>query len=201
MENIIELQSGILTAILFLGYLILWKIKRCEILKSEGVDVNVIFKAKSQIQKHFGILEKVMTILIVTIIIIHLFFKDYVSITHYNDKLDTSQIKAIGFFIGVIGLAICRIAQVTIGKSWRVGIDEQTKPSLITYGIYQYIKNPSYSGLYLLIIGVWLINPTILYSYWILAFFLMLEFQVRCEEEYLENQYLNDYLTYCKKNE
>jgi len=196
---IMEYQNGILTAILFLAYLTLWKIKRSEILKSDGIDVNVIFKVKSPIQKYFGILEKVMTILIVLIIIIHIFFKDYISITHYINKLDTILIKAIGFVIGIVGLAICRIAQVTIGKSWRVGIDEQAKPGLITHGIYKYIRNPTYSGLYLLVIGVWLINPTILYSYWILAFFLMMEFQVRCEEEYLESQYGNDYSTYCKK--
>jgi protein-S-isoprenylcysteine O-methyltransferase Ste14 len=105
----------------------------------------------------------------------------------------------LGFMLGLLGLGLCRIAQVTIGKSWRVGIDEQTKPGLVTNGMYRYIRNPTYSGLYLLCIGVWLINPTILYSYWILLFFVMMEFQVRCEEEYLESIYGNEYLEYCKR--
>jgi len=194
-----EFQNGIFTAILFFGYLALWKIKRRELLKLEGVDVNVIYKAQRPIQKYFGMLEKIMTILIVLIIIIHVFFKDCYTLTDYIKTLDNLKIKALGLFTGMIGLAICRIAQVTIGKSWRVGIDEQARPGLITNGIYKYIRNPTYSGLYLLVIGVWLINPTILYSYWILIFFLMMEFQVRCEEEYLETQYGNDYSVYCKK--
>ena len=94
---------------------------------------------------------------------------------------------------------ICRIAQLTIGKSWRVGIDENAKPGLITHGVYKYMRNPTYTGLYLLCISIWIINPTFLYSYWILAFFIMMEFQVRCEEEYLESQYGIEYLDYCKQ--
>jgi len=194
-----QIQNGILTAILFLGYLILWYIKRKEVLKSDGVEVNVIYRATKPIQKYFGILEKVMTISIVLIILIHIFFKDNYGVTDYIDFLDNQQFNIIGFIIGFLGLFICRVAQVTIGKSWRVGIDENAKPGLITNGIYKYMRNPTYTGLYLLCAGVWIINPTFLYSYWILAFFIMMEFQVRCEEEYLEYHYGNEYLDYCKR--
>lgn len=194
-----QVQNTILTTILFLGYLILWSIKRRELLKSDGVDVNVIFRATRPIQKYFGILEKVMTISIVLIIIIHAFFKDYFLATNYINCMDNPQIKILGFIIGLGGLLICRIAQITIGKSWRVGIDENAKPGLITHGIYKYMRNPTYTGLYLLCAGVWILNPTFLYSYWILAFYLMIEFQVRCEEEYLQTQYGNEYLDYCKQ--
>lgn len=194
-----QIQNVILTAILFLGYLILWYIKRREIFKSDGVDVNVIFRATRPIQKYFGILEKVMTISIVLIIIIHAFFKDDFAATNYINCLDNQQIKILGFIIGLGGLLICRIAQVTIGKSWRVGIDENAKPGLITHGIYKYMRNPTYTGLYLLCAGVWILNPTFLYSYWILVFFIIMEFQVRCEEEYLQTQYGKEYLDYCKQ--
>lgn len=191
--------STILTVILFLGYLILWSIKRKELLKSDGIDVNVIFKATRPIQKYFGVLEKAMTISIILIILIHTFFKNSFITTNYIDLLDNQSIKLLGFFIGFLGLSICRIAQVTIGKSWRVGIDEKAKPGLITNGIYKYMRNPTYTGLYLLCTGVWFLNPTFLYSYWILAFFIMMEFQVRCEEEYLESTYGNDYIEYCNR--
>ena len=63
-----EIQNSIATAFLFLCYVLLWNIKRKEILKSENIDVNVIFKATKPIQKYFGILEKFMTIAIVIII-------------------------------------------------------------------------------------------------------------------------------------
>lgn len=194
-----QIHNGILTAILFLGYLILWYIKRSELLKSEGVDANVIFRSYRPIQQYFGKLEKIMTISIVLIIVIHAFFKDDFAVTKSISCLDNQAIKIAEFIFGLVGLMICRIAQVTIGKSWRVGIDEDAKPGLITHGIYKYMRNPTYTGLYLLCAGVWMLNPTFLYSYWILAFFIMMEFQVRCEEEYLQTQYGKEYNDYCKR--
>ncbi len=140
-----------------------------------------------------------MSISIVLIIIIHTIFKDTFALTDSVDLRDNLPIKLIGFAIGVFGLTICRIAQTTMGKSWRVGIDEHAKPGLITNGIYKFMRNPTYTGLFLLCAGIWVVNPTFLYSYCILTFYIMIEFQVRCEEEHLESLYGNDYLGYCKK--
>lgn len=57
-------------------------------------------------------------------------------VTEYIEVLDNQQTRLLGFVIGISGLLICRIAQVTIVKSLRVGIDEKAKPGLITNGIF-----------------------------------------------------------------
>jgi len=189
----------IFSSFLFLSYVILWGIKRRELLKLEGVDANVLFKATKPIQKYFSSLEKIMTALIVVVIIAHALFRNKFVLTNYIECMDSSLIKITGFAVGILGLTLCRIAQVTIGKSWRVGIDDYAKPGLITNGIYKLIRNPTYTGLFLLCAGVWIINPTILCAFWIYTFFIMIEFQVRCEEEYLIAQYGNQYLEYCKR--
>jgi protein-S-isoprenylcysteine O-methyltransferase Ste14 len=194
-----QITSSILTIILFMGYLILWRIKRNEIRKSEGIDVNVIFKATRPIQQYFSSLEKIMTIAIALIILIHLFFSNQLKVTENIIHIDLKLLNLIGFLIGLSGLTICRIAQVTIGKSWRVGIDENAKPGLVKTRIYRFIRNPTYTGLFLMCAGIWIMNSTFLYSLWILAFCIMMEFQVRCEEEYLQLQYGNEYSEYCKK--
>jgi len=194
-----QLLNGIFTIALFIGYTLLWYIKRQEMLRSEGIDVNVIFKAKSPIQLYFASMQKLMSILLIIIIILHLFSGEKWLATNRLSLFDSLTLTIIGFAVGIIGLTICRIAQVTIGKSWRVGIDQQAMPGLITRGIYSYMRNPTYTGMYVMCAGVWLINPTILYSFWIVIFFIMMEFQVRCEEEYLEEKYGNSYTDYCKK--
>ncbi len=195
-----NIQKGILTIILFLGYVILWYIKRRELLRTEGIEANVIFKAVKPIQKYFSFLEKTMTISIVLIILSHIFFYGYNVLTSPMININSLMPNLIGFITGLAGLSLCRLAQVTIGKSWRVGIDESAKPGLVTIGIYNYIRNPTYTGLYFLCAGIWIINPTVLYSFWILAFVIMMEFQVRCEEEYLENQYGSAYLEYFRRS-
>jgi protein-S-isoprenylcysteine O-methyltransferase Ste14 len=194
-----QLINGIFTVALFLCYILLWYIKQQEMLRSEGIDVNVIFKAKRPIQVYFASLEKLMTLFLVIIITAHLLLGEKWLPTNTLALFDTLPFKIVGVIVGILGLMLCRIAQVTIGKSWRVGIDEPATPGLITKGIYSFMRNPTYTGLYVMCAGVWIINPTILYSFWIVIFFIMMEFQVRCEEEYLEEKYGNSYLDYCKK--
>ncbi len=195
-----HIQKGILTTLLFAGYVILWYIKRRDLLKTESVDANVIFKSKKPVQKYFSFLEKSMTATIVLIIPAHIFFYGYALVTSPMITVNYYMNDIIGFLTGVAGLSLCRIAQVTIGKSWRVGIDESAKPGLVTDGIYSYIRNPTYTGLYMLCAGVWIIITTPLFSFWFLAFFIMMEFQVRCEEEYLEQQYGEAYTEYFSRS-
>ncbi len=195
-----NIEKGILTVLLFLGYVILWYIKRRELLRIEGVDVNVIYKAEKPVQRYFGFLGRTMTAAVVFIITAHLFFYgEYLMITPLIN-INNFILNLTGFITGLSGLLLCRVAQVTIGRSWRVGIDESARPGLITNGIYRFIRNPTYTGLYLLCAGVWIINPTSLFLFWISAFVLMMEFQVRCEEEYLEEQYGMVYLEYFKQS-
>lgn len=193
------IANSVFTIALFITYLALWYIKRKELFKTEGAEANVLPRSTQPTQKYFAKLERILTGSIVLIIPAHLFFRNQFALTAYLEPLDIMSIKITGFLIGIAGLAICRIAQVTIGKSWRVGIDNQAKTGLITHGIYRLIRNPTYTGLFILCAGIWLLNPTYLYGSWILLFILTIEFQVRCEEEYLTVLYGNQYLEYLKR--
>lgn len=193
-----EILSTIVTVILFLGYVFLWKIKRSQLLKNNAVDPNILRANESPIQVYFGFLERVMRVTIILIILFYLFFKNKFGVTFTIEVLDNFETKIIAFGIGLLGLIICKIAQNTLGDSWRVGIDENARPGLVTKGIYSYVRNPTYSGLYILCIAVWLINPCVLYFCWMMLFYIMLEFQVRSEEEYLQTKYGKDYIEYSK---
>ncbi|HEX3048091.1 MAG TPA: isoprenylcysteine carboxylmethyltransferase family protein [Bacillota bacterium] len=96
----------------------------------------------------------------------------------------------------VVRLCFCLYAQLKMGISWRVGIDEATKSELIKTGLYPIIRNPTYLGLFILNLGLWLIWPT--WTTFILNIFFIytLEIQVRCEEDFLEGAYGKDYLEY-----
>lgn len=196
---VLNLANTIMTGGLFLAYGALWHAKRLEVFRSENVNVNVLSKSIKPVQRFFGFLERVMTLTMIALIALHLFFKDAFPFFSYLDLLDTSAFKIIGFTLGICGLILCRIAQVTMGNSWRVGIDERSMPGLITHGIYKFIRNPTYTGLFILVVGVLMINPTVLYSYWALSFFIIMEFQVRCEEEYLGSLYNDKYHEYCQR--
>lgn len=197
--EIITQNLGLLVAlILFALYGLLWRLKKVQMQRSEGVNPDVIFKAQKAVQKYFGVLEKILPILLTIILLLHFSLLPSWSITAPLFGKDSMYNEFAGLFVGLLGLMLCRVAQVTIGKSWRVGIDSDAKPGLVTNGVYKWIRNPTYTGLYLVCSGVYIALPSLLLMYWLLAFFISMEFQVRCEEEYLETMYGDEYRDYLK---
>jgi len=110
--------------------------------------------------------------------------------------LDHDMVNIIGFVLGLTGLLLCWKAQQEMGNSWRVGIDKQKKTVLVTSGVFKKIRNPTYSGLFLLCTGFYLIYPTLSFIVWVIAFYIAIEFQVRLEEEYLAESHGEAYSRY-----
>lgn len=183
---------------LYLIYLGLWKAKQVRQKKITGIDPNVMGKSTSSIQKYMHHILNIFTVYAVLIIILHSIQLQVGSLFSRIGVMDVMLFDVIGFLTGLAGLSICLYAQVKMGSSWRVGIDEKVKTDLITSGLYQYIRNPTYSGLFLLNIGVWLIWPTWTVFLLNFVFVLFLEIQVRCEEDYLASIHGEKYLEYKK---
>jgi protein-S-isoprenylcysteine O-methyltransferase Ste14 len=170
---------------LFLIYLGLWEIKRINQKKNTGIDPMVMASSASSIQKYMSQLMKVITAYAVIIIILHSVQLQVGSLFSRVEPMNFIVFDIIGFVTGLIGLAFCLYAQIKMGSSWRVGIDEKVKTDLVTTGLYKYIRNPTYLGLFLLNTGVWLIWPTWTIFFLNFIFVLFLDIQVRCEEDYL----------------
>ncbi|HOV26433.1 MAG TPA: isoprenylcysteine carboxylmethyltransferase family protein [Pseudobacteroides sp.] len=191
--------DGVFVIILFLIYIVLWKIKKAKQIKTTGINPEVMRNSTSNLQKYMYNITKILTLYAVIIIIMHILEVQFYSLFSRLELLDTLIFDVLGFAIGLIGLSLCFYAQQKMGKSWRVGIDEKIKTDLITTGIYKYIRNPTYLGLFMLNLGVWIIWSTWTIFIFNLVFVLFLEIQVRCEEDYLINVHGNDYMEYMKR--
>ncbi len=183
---------------LFLLYLVLWEIKRRRQIKATGTDPRVLGVSDSPVQKFFSAMTIILTVYIALIIIAHGTGVQWHSLFTRFPVLDGTVYDILGFAMGLGGLSLCCIAQNTMKNSWRVGIDEQAKTDLVKTGVYRYIRNPTYTGLFILNIGVWLIWPTWTITLFALSFFLVMEMQVRFEEEFLEKMHGNEYIDYFK---
>ena len=195
----INLIEGALVTLLFAGYLILWKVKKNVQKKQTGVDPEVMYSDTRPSQKYFVHLSRLMIVSIISLIGLHMFefinIPGFIRIDYFNGIF----FDMIGFGIGLSGLLMCLIAQINLGSSWRVGIDRKKKTKLITTGIFSITRNPTYCGLFILCAGVWMIFPTTSFLTWILIFMIMIEFQVRLEEEFLIKMHNEEYRLYCSK--
>ena len=103
----------------------------------------------------------------------------------------------LAFAAAAIGLMVA--AQLNMGASWRVGIDEGARPGLVTSGIYGWSRNPIYLAMFLLLAGFALMVPT--WPSVLLAIGAPIGFrrQAMFEESYLRRTYGDAFETYASR--
>ena len=92
---------------------------------------------------------------------------------------------SIGWVLMWISLFWLVAAQSQMGDSWRVGIDEDRKTTLITTGLFSISRNPIFLGMRISVLGLFLVSPTSLTLAILVAAELLIQIQVRLEESHL----------------
>lgn len=83
----------------------------------------------------------------------------------------------------VLGTAGALLAQVSMGESWRVGVDESETTRLVTSGAFAWVRNPVFSFIGLSLLGLVLLVPNATALLAGLLVFVGIELQVRVVEE------------------
>lgn len=104
----------------------------------------------------------------------------------------------LGIAALVLSLPIIALAQVQMGRSWRIGIDQQRETALVTSGIFTRSRNPIFLGMRINLFGLFLLVPTgATLAVWMLGELLM-AVQVRLEEAHLRAMAGSAYDAYCR---
>jgi protein-S-isoprenylcysteine O-methyltransferase Ste14 len=178
------LETAIAVA-MFAAYVGLWSRKRSSQRKATGVDPEVLARATTPLQAYFARLIGVITAVVVAILALHAVAPATWPPLVRVPALDGLGFDLAGAGVGFAGLALCAHAQAMMGDSWRVGIDAERRTALVTRGIYGLVRNPTYLGLHLVSLGLWLVWPTSLVAAYAVLFFVIMDIQVRAEEEHL----------------
>jgi protein-S-isoprenylcysteine O-methyltransferase Ste14 len=88
--------------------------------------------------------------------------------------------------VALIGAAIVIVAQVQMGRAWRVGVREGDAPLFVSHGLFRFSRNPIFVGMMLVELAAAMVSGT-WWSWAALALFIAsCAVQVRIEEAHLE---------------
>lgn len=107
---------------------------------------------------------------------------------------------AIGGVLYVCGVSLAFTAQLTLGRSWRIGVDAQERTELIVRGAFGIVRNPVFSALQLTAVALALLCSTPLAWLACSVQLVALELQVRgVEEPHLARIHAAAYLDYAAR--
>lgn len=193
----LDMPGTLYASVLFAGYALLWTLKRRSQLLATGIDPDVFAQRPSdRLQGYISGVSRVLQAYVAVLLVAHALAPATTWGLQRLPQLDHPGVDEIGLLFGVAGLTLCWYAQRTMAASWRVGIDERNATELVMDGPFRFVRNPTYSGLFALTLGFWLIWPTWAVLLFASLFIFMLEVQVRCEEEHLFRHHGETYARY-----
>lgn len=114
-------------------------------------------------------------------------------------RFNNQTVKYIGLALLFISLVWTVIAQGQMKNSWRIGIDTDTKTDLVTSGLFSVSRNPIFFGMILSLVGLFLTTPNALTLIFLILGYVLIQIQIRLEEEFLIKEHGQAYRSYRQK--
>ena len=170
--------------------LIVCVLVRVRLLKSLGIDA---FRFGKMDKKDFIIPP-------FALVFLYLLIANVWNLPHFDGLLFWNGILAwVGVVSCFLGLALFVWALVSFGKSFRVGIDEDSPGSLVTSGAFALSRNPIYVAFFFVLLGILLVYPTVVFLIYLLLATFLFTRQIKLEENSLRKIYGAAFDDYCKK--
>lgn len=104
-----------------------------------------------------------------------------------------------GWSLLLLSLGWLLVAQAQMGVSWRVGIDANQPTPLVQHGLFAWSRNPIFLSMRLALLGLLLVAPSAATLALLVAGELLMQVQVRLEEQHLSGLHGADYAAYCAR--
>jgi protein-S-isoprenylcysteine O-methyltransferase Ste14 len=106
-------------------------------------------------------------------------------------------IHVAGIVVATAGIAATVYAQLEMGDSWRIGVDEQETTTLVHTGVFGRVRNPIYTAMFAFALGIALLTPNLVAFASFILLVATIELHVRrVEEPYLLRTHGDAYRAY-----
>lgn len=102
----------------------------------------------------------------------------------------------VGWILIILSVAWVVLAQVQMGRSWRVGIDHEVRTDLVSRGLFRISRNPIFLGMVVQLIGVTFVQTDAITVSFLVTAFVLISVQIRMEEAHLADIHGPSYQDY-----
>lgn len=163
--------------------------------KQTGINPYVLGKTDTAYD-YIGVVFRVTFGMLAAAIILYSVFTSVYVYTAPIVWLDFNIFKWIGLALLIVSFIWTAIAQAQMGNSWRIGIDKENRTDLVHKGLFKVSRNPIFVGMRVALLGVFLIIPNALTLLALGLGDVLMQIQVRLEEEHLRGLHGADYDAY-----
>ncbi len=163
--------------------------------KQTGIN-PITFGKNDNAHDYIGFIMKVLIVLLFVAVLTYSMSEKMYSYLVPISYLQTQTLTIIGFALIHIALVWITIAQFQMSNSWRIGIDEKNKTKLVTYGVFSISRNPIFLGMIISVLGLFFIVPNALTFFLTITTYIIIQIQIRLEEDFLQKQHDQDYVNY-----
>jgi protein-S-isoprenylcysteine O-methyltransferase Ste14 len=108
-------------------------------------------------------------------------------------------LRLTGWGLLLLALVWLLVAQAQMGTAWRVGIDARQPTPLVQHGLFSRSRNPIFLSMRVALLGLVLVAPSAATLVLLVAGELLMQVQVRMEEQHLTGLHGERYAAYCKR--
>ena len=163
--------------------------------KRTGIN-PVTFKQTDSAHDFIGRVFKILFAAIVIVVLVYSFWPGAYQYFVPIVWLERSWLIWSGVALLLLSFIWTVLAQAQMGKSWRIGIDEEHRTPLVTSGVFGWSRNPIFVGMKITLLGLFLIIPNALTLLVFTMGFVLINIQVRLEEEFLVKAHAENYEQY-----
>ena len=166
--------------------------------KTNGVNPYKFGKSEST-HDYVGALFRLTILAAALVVILFVFLPSLYGYLVPISCLSNSALIIIGQILLTLAIGWVLIAQVHMRKSWRIGIDENIKTELIQTGLFKISRNPIFLGMRIMLLGLFLVLPSAATLVILFSGDLLIQIQIRLEEEFLARAHGEGYKAYRKQ--
>jgi protein-S-isoprenylcysteine O-methyltransferase Ste14 len=156
----------------------------------------IVFKGSDDAHDFIGRVFKLLFALVVAVVIAYSTWpKVYIYAVPIR-WLEHESLKWVGVALLLVSLVWTVLAQAQMGRSWRIGIDQEHKTALVRSGVFGLSRNPIFFGMMLTLLGLFLVIPNAVTLLTFVMGGLLIQIQVRLEEEFLARTHGEEYAQY-----